>query len=113
MSEKDIPSSLQTIEIFAEDEQTGLPLAMTMDPDATDRERLKLIVKAQVDRVDPKTIFCNIGGVYDTISSDEFSAVHNQSDVEVRDFVEEITDVLKGPFTSDIILSDPPAKVRK
>lgn len=96
------------IEIFAIEEETGLPLAFAMDPDATDRERLRLIVKAQIERVDPKTIFCNIGGVYDVISSNEFSVVHNKSGSEIKNFVEEITDVLKGPYTSDIIISDPP-----
>ena len=100
--------ALPSIEIFATEEQTGRPLAFAMDPDTTDRERLRLIVNAQVDRVDPKTIFCNIGGVYDMISSEELNAFHNGSDAEIKNFVEEITDILKGPFTSDIILSDPP-----
>lgn len=98
----------RTIEIFAVEEETGLPLAFAMDPDATHRERLRLIVKAQVERIDPKTIFCNIGGVYDVISSNEFGAAHNGSYTEIRDFIEEITDVLKGPYTSDIIISNPP-----
>ena len=98
----------RAIEIFAVEEETNRPLAFAMDPDATDRERLRLIVMAQIDRVDPKTIFCNIGGVYDVISSDEFRTIHNKSDTEIKGFVEEIIDVFKGPFTSDIIISDPP-----
>jgi hypothetical protein len=71
----------QTIEIFAEDDETGLPLAFAMDPDNTDRERLKLIIKAQIERPDPKTFFCNIGGTYDEISSEEFSAQRNNSQI--------------------------------
>lgn len=101
---KEVPS---TIEIFAVEEETNRPLAFAMDPDATDRERLRLIVKAQIDRIDPKTFFVNLGGVYDEIAPSEFSALHNKPENEINDFVEKIITVFKGPYTSDIIFSEP------
>lgn len=110
MSNKEIPSSLHTIEIFAVEEETGRPLAFSMDPDATQRERLKLIVNAQIDRVNPKTFFVNVGGVYDEISSSEFRAISSRPANEIKDFVEELICVFKGPYTSDIIFCDPPQR---
>jgi len=100
----------QTIEIFAEDDETGLPLVFTMNPDNTDRERLRLIIKAQIERPDPKTIFCNIGGTYNEISSEEFSEQRNSSQIEQQTFIEGLVAVFKGPYTSDIIISNPPFK---
>ena len=110
MSNKEISPSAPTMEIFATEDETGRPLAFAMNPDNTDRERLRLIIRAQIDRVDPKTIFCNIGGVYDMISSTEFNLIHNKPDREINGFVEELIAVFKGPYTSDIIISDPPIK---
>jgi hypothetical protein len=100
----------QTIEIFAEDDESGLPLAFAMDPDNTNRERFRLILKAQIERPDPKAFFCNIGGVYDEISSEEFLAHRENSKVNKQTFIEELITVFKGPYTSDIIISNPPLK---
>ena len=96
-----------TIEIFAMDHNNIAPIAFSLDPDATSTERLRMIVHAQIMRVDPKIIFCNVGGVYDEISDSEFDKARGASDEDIKDFTEEILDVLKGPYTSDIIISNP------
>lgn len=102
-----VESSMPAIEILARTKKSKRPIAFSMDPDRTSTERIRAIVRLQINNKEPKTIYANIGGVYDEIEASEFRNASMLSDSDQKDFVEEIVAVLKGPYTSDIIISVP------
>ena len=101
------------IEVLLRSRKSKRVMAISLDPDIFSTDSIKTIIRNQVSSPHPKTIFVNIFGFYDQITPAEFLVANTKQELLKEAFINNLVSVLKGPYTLDIIISDPPNRDRR